>query len=97
MSDCAGGALREAEPGGRRSLWEAEPDGRRGLTGGGLTGGLCVCVCGLSGRSCGRWRRPAGGGAGRSGCQDKPSWATSPPLEACCASGSESLRSGSCC
>lgn len=45
MSDCAGGALREAEPGGRRSLWEAEPDGRRGLTGGGLTGGLCVCVC----------------------------------------------------
>ena len=87
-----GGAWWEAEPVGSRAWWEAGPD--RWWSN---RWSVCVCVCGLSGRSCGRWRRPAGGGAGRSGCQDKPSWATSPPLEACCASGSESLRSGSCC
>ena len=63
---------------------------------------VCVCVCAcvcvwLSGRSCGRWRRPVAGAAGRSGCRDKPSWVTCRPPEACCASWWESLRSGSCC
>lgn len=52
----------------------------------------------VSGRSCGRWPRPAGGAAAPCGCRRRPSWPTPRPPGPCCASCCwGSPPSGSCC